>query len=73
MAEDFAHIHASVPKIIEGEVMLEINRLAGMITSIERQPDSRTGISATLPKKHLTDFKSWLENYSGSRGSVSED
>ena len=73
MAEDVAHIRTSVPEALEAEVMLHLNRLGGMITSVECEAESRTAIGSTLPKTRVDDFRSWLQSYSDGRGMVSED
>ena len=73
MPEEVSNVRASVPEVIEAEVMQRISRLGGVITSIESEPNSRTSIGATLPRMHIPDFKSWLNGYSDGRGLVSED
>jgi hypothetical protein len=73
MAQDIAHIRASVPEALEAEVMLHMNRLGGVITAVERERDSRTGIGATIPKDHIAALKYWLENYSDGSGFLSEE
>jgi translation elongation factor EF-G len=67
------HIRASVPEAIESDVMQELNRLDGKITSIEREQHSRTAIRATVPKKSVADFRAWLKSYSSGQGFLSED
>jgi translation elongation factor EF-G len=67
------HIRASVPETIEGDVMSALNRLGGVITTIEREGDSRTTIGSTIPKKHIGKFKDWLQTFSNGRGSFAED
>jgi hypothetical protein len=71
--QETAPIRASVPQQIEAEVMLELNRLGGIITSVEQERDSRTAIVATVPKKHVGDFTVWLHRVSGGHASLSED
>ena len=73
MAEEVAHIRTSVPETLEAEVMQHLNRLGGVITSVEREAESRTSIGSTVPKTRVADFRSWLQSYSDGRGSVSED
>jgi translation elongation factor EF-G len=73
MSPETTHIRASVPEAIEGEVMLELSRLGGLITSVERDGDSRTAIVSTVPKKHIDAFKTWLRAFSSEQGSFSED
>jgi translation elongation factor EF-G len=73
MSLDTTHIRASVPELIEGQVMVELNRLGGRITSVERQSDSRTAIGSTVPKKHIDTFKTWLHKFSSGQGSFAED
>jgi translation elongation factor EF-G len=73
MSSDMTQIRCSVPDTIEGEVLLCLNRFGGMITTIEQEANSRTGIGATLPRKHLADFKVWLNSYSSGQSSLSED
>ena len=70
---DVTHIRAIVPEAIESEVMLQINRLGGTITLIEREPGSRTAIAGTVSKRDVADFRTWLESYSSGRGLLSED
>ena len=73
MPQDVTHIRASVPEAIEAEVIQQIVRLGGVITSIEREADSRTVVGGTVPKKSVADFRSWLQSSSSGQGLVSED
>jgi len=72
MADEVAHIRTSVPETLEMEVMQHLNRLGGVITSVECEAKSRTAIGSTLPKTRVAHFKSWLQSYSDGRGKVSE-
>ena len=71
--QDLTHIRASVSEAIEAEVLLQLNRFGGMITSIQREAHSHTAIARTVPKKCVADFRAWLQSYSSGRGLVSED
>jgi translation elongation factor EF-G len=73
MSQEITHIRASVPKAIEGDVMGTLNRLGGVITTIERESDSRTAIGSTIPTKHIDEFKTWLQKFSSGQGSFAED
>jgi translation elongation factor EF-G len=69
---DITQIRLSVPESIEAEVMLQLNRLGGEITSIECEADSRTAIAGTVPQKCVADFWAWLQAYSDGRGMLSD-
>jgi hypothetical protein len=73
MSPNVAHIRCSVPEAIEVEVMLRLNQFGGMITSVEREADSRASIGATVPRKQVADFKAWLHGHSNGLESFSED
>lgn len=73
MSPEITHIRASVPEGIEGEVILALNRFGGVITKIEREGDSRTTIGSTVPKKHIAQFKTWLDTFSSGQGLLAED
>jgi translation elongation factor EF-G len=72
MPQDPSRVRISIPDAIEAEVMLQLNRLGGMITSIEQETASRTAIDGTIPKKHIGDFKAWLDSFSSGQGSVTQ-
>jgi hypothetical protein len=73
MSLESTHIRASVPELIEGQVLVELNRLGGQITLITKEGDSRTAIGSTLPKMNIDAFKTWLHKFSSGQGSFAED
>jgi translation elongation factor EF-G len=73
MSLEITKIRASVPQLIEGEVMQRLNLLGGQITLIEREGDSRTAIGSTVPKKHMAEVKIWLHTFSNGEGMFEED
>jgi len=60
MSLETTHIRVSVPELIEGQVLAELNRLGGQITLITKEGDSRTAIGSTLPKMNMDAFKTRL-------------
>jgi hypothetical protein len=53
MSPDVAHIRCSAPEAVEAEVMLRLNQFGGMITSVEREADSRTVLEpVSVPQFH---------------------
>ena len=72
MPDEIVPSRVSMPENFESEVMGQLVRHGGMITNLERETESRTVISATIPKKQVADFKSWLHGYSVGQGTVSE-
>lgn len=68
-----AKIRAIVPKAIEGHVLLHLNSLRGVITNIQIEGPTRTAIEALLPSGSVSDFTTWIHNFSKGEGRVSEE
>jgi translation elongation factor EF-G len=66
-------IHVSVSDALEGEVLLALNRVGGVITEVSRKGEHSTGIGATVPSKNVPPFTAWLTEFSKGHGHVSED
>jgi hypothetical protein len=73
MSLEITNIRASVPKMIEVQVMQGLNLLGGEITGIDREGEFRTIITFTIPKKHIGEFKTWLHTFSSGQGTFTED
>ena len=72
MANHIAQIHVSIPNSLAGEVLGELNRLGGTVTSIQQEAESRTRIDESMPAANVATFKAWLMHFSGGQGHVSD-
>lgn len=73
MHKENANIRVIVPAAIEGEVMLALNRVSGVVTLVRREGEHSTCIGAAIPRKGLAGFQAWLQQFSSGQGHVSED
>jgi hypothetical protein len=73
MSLEITTIRASVPRMIEGEVIGRLNLLGGYTTGIECEGDSRTVVTSTIPKKNIGVFKNWLHTFTSGQGTFTED
>jgi hypothetical protein len=68
-----AKIKVIVPETKQAYVLARLNLLGGVITSIESVAESRAAIGATLPKKNLDEFKTWLSDFTEGGSSMTEN
>ncbi|MEQ2007201.1 MAG: hypothetical protein ABMA26_10405 [Limisphaerales bacterium] len=73
LAEDDGRIRVSVPETIQGDVMGQVNRLGGLITSVDCEPGARITFGATMPGERLVEFRNWLHRSSNGQGAVTEE
>jgi len=71
-AQDPIHIQVRIPDPMTGEVLAKLNRMGGLVTDVSVQKPDWTTIEETLPRAHLLEFKTWLQEYSQGQGEVSE-
>jgi hypothetical protein len=71
-AQDLVHIHELVPDPLTGDVLEKLNLLSGLVTGVIAPKPNWTGIEETLPRAHLPEFKTWLQEYSQGQSEISE-
>ena len=72
MADNLAEIHVTVPDGLAGEVLGHLNRLGGTATDIHQEEKGRTRIEESMPVANVAIFKTWLADFTGGQGHVSE-
>jgi hypothetical protein len=72
MADNLAEIHVTVPDGLTEEVLGHLNRLGGTVTNIHQEEKGRTRTEESMPVANLAIFKTWLEDFTGGEGHVSE-
>jgi hypothetical protein len=68
-----ARIRVSVPQVIERDVLSNLIRLRGVIVNLEIERPSWTAIEALLRSEFVSEFKTWLHDFSKGQGRVSEE
>jgi translation elongation factor EF-G len=72
MADNLAEIHVIVPDGLTGEVLGHLNRLGGTVTNVHKEEKGQTRIEERMPVANLAIFKTWLADFTGGQGRVSE-
>ena len=72
MGDNLAAIHVIVPDGLTGEVLGHLNRLGGTVTNIRQEEKGQTRIEESMPAVNLAIFKTWLADFTGGQGHVSE-
>ena len=72
MADNLTEIHVNVPDGLTGKVLGHLNRLGGTVTNIHQEENGRTRIEESMPVANLAIFKTWLADFTGGQGHVSE-
>jgi hypothetical protein len=66
-------IRVSIPRVLEGKVLLHLNQLRGLIMNIEIERPSWTAVEALLRSELVAEFTGWLHTLSKGQGRVSEE
>ena len=72
MADNLAEIEVIVPDGLTGEVLGHLNQLGGTVTNIHQEEKGRTRIEESMPVAKVAIFKTWLADFTGGQGYVSE-
>ena len=72
MADNLPEIRVIVPDGLTGEVLAHLNRLGGTVTNIHQEENGMTRIEESMPVANLAIFKTWLADFTGGKGHVSD-